>query len=201
MVKVKHRVVIEAPASTANLGPGFDIFGLAFSSPQDRIIITVEPRPTIRIHVSGAYAKGIPDSSKENSAGLAAESMIKELGLNSGLTMKIEKGVPVAMGLGSSGASAAAAAIGINFLFDLSLSQNELIRFAAMGERASAGFEHADNVSASILGGFVIIRSYEPMDVTSLEAPQNMAICVASPAIRTAARKTEIGRASCRERV
>ncbi len=198
---MKEKVVVEAPASTANLGPGFDVFGLAFSSPKDRVTVSLAPSPGIRLQVAGDYAERIPVTPRQNSAGLAAQSMMKELRLKGGLTLKIEKGVPVGMGIGSSGASAAAAVVGINFLFDLQLSQNELIRFAAKGEIASAGFEHADNVSASVLGGFTIIRSYEPMDVISLEAPQNMAICVASPAIRTAAKKTGIARSILPKRI
>jgi len=83
----------------------------------------------------------------------------------------------------------------MNRMFDLELSTEELIRLAAKGEVASAGSEHADNVSAAICGDFVIIRSYNPMQIVNLKAPTNMEICLAIPHMITQANKTQKARA------
>ena len=72
--------------------------------------------------------------------------------------MEIIKGVPIGLGMGSSGASAAAAAFGMNQLFELGMSGDDMIFYAGKGEKLTSGTAHYDNVSASILGGFVVVR-------------------------------------------
>jgi homoserine kinase len=120
--------------------------------------------------------------------------MLKEFSLKAGVLIKIEKGIVSSMGLGSSAASAAAAAYGVSRLFDLNLDNKQLIRLAAKGEVASAGFEHADNVSAAVCGDFVIIKSYNPLEIVNLKSPPNMEVCVAFPHMRTLSHKTKRAR-------
>jgi homoserine kinase len=96
--------------------------------------------------------------------------------------------------LGSSAASAAAVAYGMNCLFNLKLNIVQLIRLAAKGEAASAGSEHADNVSATICGDFVIVRSYKPLEIVCMKAPPNMEVCAAFPHIITPPHKTQKAR-------
>jgi len=98
------------------------------------------------------------------------------------------------MGLGSSAASAAAVAFGLNHLFELKLDDKQLIQFSAKGELASAGFEHADNVSAAIHGGFIIIKSYSPLEVIHLQPSPNLGVCIAIPEVPVAPKKTEKAR-------
>jgi homoserine kinase len=107
----------------------------------------------------------------------------------------VEKGIFPGKGLGSSAASAAAVAVGINAMFDLGLSNKQLIEYAAKGEVASAGSEHADNVSAAVCGNFVLIRSCCPLDIINLECPKDMELAVAMPKIITPPNKTEKARA------
>jgi homoserine kinase len=109
--------------------------------------------------------------------------------------INLEKGILPSIGLGSSAASAAAVAFGLNHLFNLELDHKQLIQLAAKGEIASAGFEHADNVSAAILGSFIIIKSYNPLEVIRLESPPNLKVCVAIPKVPTLTKKTEKARA------
>jgi len=59
------------------------------------------------------------------------------------------------------------------------------------GELPQRGFEHADNVSAAICGNFVVIKSYNPLEIVKLAAPEDMQICVAYPHFETPANKTE----------
>jgi homoserine kinase len=99
------------------------------------------------------------------------------------------------MGLGSSAASAAAVAFGLNHMFNLHMDNKKLVQLAAKGEIASAGYEHADNVSAALYGGFVIVRSYRPLEIINLKAPNDMEVCVSYPHMTTPTHKTKKARA------
>lgn len=76
--------------------------------------------------------------------------------------------------MGSSAASAVAALIAINHLMGNPLSRKELIVHAMEAERIACGSAHADNVAPSLLGGFVLIRSYEPLDVINVSSPEEL---------------------------
>jgi homoserine kinase len=187
------QITVIAPATTANIGPGFDVFGLALKTPHDKVTLTVIPKG-IKIIVTGLSADKIPTLSEKNTAGVAAKRIIEKFNLDSGVAINIDKGILQGKGLGSSAASAAAAAFGLNELFNLKLETKELVRWAAEGETASAGYAHADNVSAAIYGGFVIVRSYNPLEIINLKAPADLEICVAYPHMETPAHKTEKAR-------
>ena len=187
------QITVIAPATTANIGPGFDVFGLALKTPHDKVILSVIPKG-IKIIVTGLSADKIPTLSEKNTAGVVTKHIIEEFNLDFGVAINIDKGILQGKGLGSSAASAAAAAFGLNELFNLKLETKELVRWAAEGETASAGYAHADNVSAAIYGGFVIVRSYNPLEIINLKAPADLEICVAYPQMETPAHKTEKAR-------
>ena len=119
--------------------------------------------------------------------------MKKRCKIAGGIEITIEKSVPAGFGMGSSAASAAACAIGINKLYNLKLNKNELVSYAGIGEKASAGSIHYDNVAASVIGGFVIVRS-NPLNVTRVEAPKDLVLCVAIPDIKVPKKKTKVSR-------
>jgi len=189
------QVVVKAPATTANLGPGFDVFGMALEHPNDKVTIAIVPISRgVEIKVSGLAANTIPADPERNTGGVVAKQVLEEFSLQTGLMIKLQKGILPSVGLGSSAASAAAVAFGLNRLFDLKLDDERLIQLAAKGEVASAGFEHADNVSATIYGGFIIIKSYSPLEVIHLKPPPNLAICLAIPQVPMPPKKTEKAR-------
>lgn len=181
-------VIARAPCSTANLGPGFDVFGLALDAYYDEVKI-IKKESKIIIESSDS----VPLEPEKNSAGLVIKEMAKEFKIKSGLLIKIKKGVPAGFGMGSSAASAAAAAVAFDALFDLGLDHNSLVKFAGIGEKASAGSIHYDNVSASVLGGFVIVRT-DPLDVIRIDPPKDLVLCVAIPKISVPKKKTEVSR-------
>jgi homoserine kinase len=158
-----------APASIANLGPGFDVFGIAISGIGDFIEAKIVEEPGVSIEVEGVGAESIPVKASENSAGAVFWSVIERHDPEYGFHLRISKGVPPGKGLGSSGASAAASAVAVDRLLGLHLSEKELVELAAQGEAAVAGSAHADNVSASLLGGFVLVG--ENYDVIRLDMP------------------------------
>lgn len=182
-------VTARAPSSTANLGPGFDVFGLALDAFYDTVKVSKVAKQGILIVTSD----NIPTDPKKNTSGLVIESISKKFGIKSGVKVEIKKGVPAGFGMGSSAASAAATAVAYNKLFNLKLSSNQLVEFAGMGEKASAGSIHYDNVAASVLGGFVIVRT-EPLDVIKIQPPSDLRFCVAVPRLEVPAKKTKVSR-------
>ncbi len=182
------QVTARAPSSTANLGPGFDVFGLALDAFFDEITLT-----KTRAGITIITEDSIPLSPSKNTAGLVVAYMKKRFKVKSGVQIKIRKGVPAGYGMGSSAASAAATAVAFDRLFRLHLDGNALVECAGVGERASAGSIHYDNVSASVLGGFVIVRT-KPLDVIRITPPTDLRLCVAVPKLKVPPKKTEVSR-------
>jgi len=191
-------VKVRAPSSTANLGPGFDVFGLALDAFYDEItlgktnksITTNRPWHGVRILTTD----DVPKDPQQNTAGLVVKAMKQKLKIKSGIEIRIKKGVPDGFGMGSSAASAAAAALAFNKLFNLKLDSNTLIKCAGIGEKASAGTIHYDNVAASLLGGFVVVKT-KPFEVIRLEPPKDLVLCIAIPQLKVPKKKTKISRA------
>ncbi len=188
-----HKVLVTAPASSANLGPGFDVFALALQKPSDRLRITAESSPTFRLKLRVASDPPL-SSSRENAAYAVSESIAKEFGVRANVTLTLEKGVPVGVGLGSSAASGVAAAVGMNRLFGLKMNDSELLLQAGRGELVSSGTVHYDNVAASFAGGFVIVSDGKKPVVRRFAAPTSMRLCLVTPTISLPPRKTEFAR-------
>jgi len=71
-IPLPNKVAVKAPATTANLGPGFDIFAMALEQPSDKVTI-VPITKGIRIEVSGKFANTIPTDPEKNTAGVVAQ--------------------------------------------------------------------------------------------------------------------------------
>jgi homoserine kinase len=185
---VKSRTAV-APCSTANLGPGYDVFGLALDALKDRVRVTkMKPGGLITIESND---RGLPTAAESNSAGRVVARMMRDFKINDDIEIRITKNVPAGYGIGSSAASAAAAAIAFNALYNLKIDKNMLVEYAAEGEIASAGTKHYDNVSASLLGGFVI--GYKGGFVR-IEPPRDLFLVVAVPTVQVPEKKTEVAR-------
>jgi homoserine kinase len=198
-----NKIILRSPATTANVGPGYDIFAMALKEPYDEITISLVEGNSIEIAVTGD-APNIPTTVEDNTAGLAVLELFKRKNITQGVMIEINKKMPSGGGLGTTGASAGAAIYGLNKLLELNLSSNELIDIARMGEVASGGSPHADNVAASILGGFVLVKSYHPIDVLKLDIPE---FPIVLAAIRKSQRTTrgfityEIGQEKLKEQM
>lgn len=174
-------IAARAPATSANLGPGFDVIGVALDLAYDEVEVEVEEGRGIEIEVEGVEASQIPRDPDKNTAGLVARELLRRSGMEKFLRIRIRKGVPQGVGLGSSAASASATAAAVARALGLSLSTLELIEIASKGEIASSGVAHADNVAPSILGGFVVILSYGPLLVEKISPPKNLEFALAIP--------------------
>jgi homoserine kinase len=187
-LKLMNRVKIIAPCSSANLGSGFDVFGLALEAFHDTLTAEIADK-NISIKVTGLGAKEISTDLERNTAGLVAKILVADRHV--GVKILIEKGIPLKMGLGSSGASAAACAVALNDLLCLGLTKNEIVKTAAMGEVAAAGAGHADNVAASVLGGFTMVQAWgKEIVAVRLDPPRNLEVALALPNIETPENKT-----------
>ena len=193
MRAIRTQAVGRAFCSTANLGAGFDVFGLALNRYSDTVSARITSRKKIRIIVRGHEGHNIPVELGRNSAGPPALELAKKAPLKKGLEIIVEKRVPQGLGLGSSGATAAACTKALDALLDLRLSNDELVGVASLGEKAVAGTAHADNVAASLLGGFVIVYD-NPIRTISLKPPNGLAVVVATPQLPVQSEKTRKAR-------
>jgi homoserine kinase len=175
-----HRVRVFAPATVANLGPGFDVLGLALVEPGDTVTASLADERGVRIRRVRGDKGALPLEATANTAGIAAEEVLRRAGAEGGVELELDKGLPLGSGLGSSAASAAAAALAVNLLLDSPLSRPELIECCVEAEAAVSG-RHADNAAPAVLGGLVLVRSTDPLDVAALPVPESLVVTVVTP--------------------
>ena len=189
---MNRRLRVFAPATVANLGPGFDILGLALGKPGDELEAELRDAPGVEIVEVTGDGGALSRDPQKNVAGRAAAEVLRRANTRQGARLWLHKQMPLASGLGSSGASSAAGAVAVNELLGRPLSQNDVVLSAMEGERAASGTPHADNVAPSVMGGIVLIRSYDPFEAIALPVPQNLHIAVVHPhcKVSTAAART-----------
>lgn len=181
---------IAAPATTSNIGAGFDTFGLALKEPYDIIEGRKIESGIVITEVSGPGSESIPLDPEKNSVSIAAAEVLKRCEAEFGIEIKIKKGIRPCSGIGSSGASAAGGAYLAHILCGEKLTPTEVVLCAAHAEDVTSGGFHADNVAPCVLGGFTIIRSYEPFEVITIRPPEDLGIVVAMPDVMVPTRES-----------
>jgi len=158
-------VKVFAPATVANVASGFDVLGFALEAPGDAV--SLRRRDEKRVEVVAVQGDGgrLPLDPARNPAAVSVSRYLESRGWPFGVDLVLEKGMPPASGLGSSAASAVAGVVAANLL----------------AEQVACGAAHADNVAPALLGGFVLIRSYEPLDIVRLPVPEGLAAATAHP--------------------
>lgn len=178
---MKKSIRIFAPATIANLSCGFDVLGCCLDTVGDEMVITIKDNPGVLItKIEGAE---LPITVDKNVAGVAVTALLQHLKSDIGVEIEIYKKIKAGSGIGSSAASSAGAVWAVNYLLDSPLSNIDLIPFAMEGERLASGNAHADNVAPALLGGFTLVRSYEPLDVIALHSPTEIYATVVHPQI------------------
>jgi len=173
-------VLVKASATVANLAVGYDILGLALSSPSDLVRATLSRKSEVVVKAIKQHSDlSVPLVG--NTAEIAVRSMLGHLRYSEGVILELEKGMPIGSGLGSSAASAAAAVVAVNELLGLPLQRKDLVQFVQESEKAVSGFGHADNAAPALLGGIVLIVSYQPLILHSLNVPDGLAVSVVHP--------------------
>ena len=173
-------VRVFAPATVANLGPGFDILGLALLEPGDRVVARRVPEPGIRFASVKNDGGTLPWEPMANTASIAAAEVLAMAQMKVGIELELDKGVPIASGLGSSAASAAAGALAVNLLLGSPLPKLDLIKACLAAEAAVSG-RHLENAAAALLGGLVLVRSADPLDVVRLPLIDDLTVVVVTP--------------------
>lgn len=181
---MRNTVKVFAPATVANVVCGFDVLGFAVNAPGDEVIMRVTDKPGVIISKITGDEGRLPLNPAKNTVSASVQDYLKHIGRTDiGIDIELHKKMPIGSGLGSSSASTVAGLFAINTLFDNQLSNKELVPFAMKGEELACGYGHADNVAPALLGGFVLVRSYEPLDVISLPFPQDMCAAIVYPEV------------------
>lgn len=172
---------IFSPATVANVSCGYDSLGFAVDAIGDEMTFTKTPNKSVEItNITGADLTYDVD---KNAASAVVKKMLLDANADFGVQLTIHKGFSPGSGLGSSAASAAGAAFGANQLLGNIYSELELTKFAMFGEEVACGSAIADNVAAAIYGGFVLIRSYEPLEIIKLPVPNELRLVAIHPQI------------------
>ena len=189
-------IKIFTPATVANISCGFDILGLCLDTVGDEKVVREVPEKGIKI--TKITGQKLPLETHENVAGVAGLALLEKVDASVGYEIEIHKKIKPGSGIGSSAASAAGAVFAINELLGKPFSKQELIYFAMQGEKLASGSEHADNVSPVILGGFTLVRSYQPLDVLKINTPNDLYATIIHPQIEV---KTADARAVIKNQV
>jgi homoserine kinase len=177
-------VKVFAPASVANVACGFDILGFALNEPGDEIIARFSDNPGLKISRIIGDKGRLPLDIKKNTAGFAALKFLEFVGeTKRGIEIEIHKKMPFCSGLGSSAASSVAGVMAVNELLHRPLSKRELLPFAVLGEQVADNAFHADNVAPCLLGGIILIRDNQSLDIQRLPVPKGLFASVIYPHI------------------
>ncbi|NLR62931.1 homoserine kinase [Chitinophaga varians] len=175
-------IKVFAPGTVANVACGFDVIGLAMDAPGDEMILRRTSAPGIRI--KAVHGADLPVDPAKNVASVAVQALLQKYDHpDTGIEIEIFKHIHPGSGIGSSAASSAGAVVAANHLLGEPFTKKQLVRFAMEGERLACGSAHADNVAPAILGGFTLVRSYRPLDITTLHTPAELWVTVIHPQI------------------
>jgi homoserine kinase len=170
-----------APATVANVGIGFDILGHTVEAVGDRVRLRRIDEPVVRIRSVTGIAGDLPVEAANNTAGRAVQAMHTALELKHGFELDIEKGVPLASGLGGSAASAVAAVVAANALLEEPIPRLKLLKFAMEGEIVASGSAHIDNIAPCLFGGLVLTVGIDHPRVKQIPVPAALRCVLVHP--------------------
>jgi len=179
-----RRATVFAPGTVGNVGPGFDVLGLAVGGIGDTVTVELHAGPDVIEAVTGRDAGQIPRETMRNSAAIAARAFLDGRGLRDvRFRMTMDKGLTLAGGMGGSAASSVAGALAAARAIDQDASPAALMEAALVGESAVSG-PHLDNIAASVLGGLTLVRSTQPMDVVQVPLHGEWWVALVTPEVR-----------------
>lgn len=186
-----RRAACRVPSSSANLGPGYDVFSLALAAPSLEVEVELTDSTTdVEVEPMGRYGDRVNRDPGSNSAARAFIELRRRLKRQTGAKIKILANIPVGKGLGSSAAEAVGAVLSASKALGFELRREEVVRLAASVEPGG----HADNAAASALGGFnVILQEESGPEFLNFRAPEALGLVVLVPDVEKGS--TEIARA------
>jgi homoserine kinase len=155
------------------------------------VVVRLSDKPGVTISTITGDNGVLSLDPEKNTAGVSVLALLQALKSHQGIEIELYKKMPMGSGLGSSAASAAASVFGVNALLGQPLSIQDLVPFAMIAEKMACGSAHADNVAPALLGGFILIRDYEPLDLIQIPLKQVLYCSVIYPNIDI---RTEIAR-------
>lgn len=183
-------IKVFAPATVANVVCGFDVLGFAVNTPGDEVIARFTDKKKVTLKAIYGDEGVLPLDPEKNTVSAVVINYLKKIGEeNRGVELELFKKMPVGSGMGSSAASTVAGLFAINTLYENRLDYKDLLLLAMEGERLACGQGHADNVSPALSGGFVLIRSYNPLDVIKLPVPNQLVCSLIHPHIEVQTRE------------
>jgi len=174
-------VRVFSPASVANVSCGYDVLGFALERPGDEVVITLNDSGRVSLDLIEGDGGHLPSDPSKNTVSSVVIDYLDHIGVKQGAGISLYKKMPFGSGLGSSSASAVGGLVAMNELMGNRLSRLELLPFAMEGERVACGNAHADNVAPALLGGLVLIRSYDPLDVVPIPVPEGLTCALVYP--------------------
>jgi homoserine kinase len=196
MTPLPNRVRAAAPGCVGNVGPGLDVLGLAVGGAFDAVVAERRAEPGVVVLAPGH--PDLPADPARHASAIAARAVLERAAAagitaacGAGIALRVEKGLPLAGGQGGSAASAVAGAAATNALLGGPLDAPALMAACLEAEAAVAG-RHLDNIAPSLLGGLVLVRALDPIDVVALAVPDDLVVVLAHPAQRL---RTAEGRA------
>ncbi len=179
---IGSNISVFAPATVANVVCGFDVLGFAVNEPGDQVVMRIINKPGVTISKITGDDGRLPLDPAKNTVSVSVQHYLNSVGRNDiGLDIELHKKMPIGSGLGSSSASTVAGLFAIKTLLGDTADPVKLLPFAIKGEEMACGHGHADNVAPALLGGFVLIRSYEPLDVVRLPYPPGLYCAIVFP--------------------
>jgi len=170
-----------APASVGNVAIGFDILGFSVGAIGDRATVRTIREPEVRVKAIRGVVADLPMEAAKNTAGRALQAMREALALPFGLELELDKGIPLASGLGGSAASAVAAVVAANAVLPQPCSKLELLKFAMQGEAVASGSLHVDNIAPSLYGGLVLTVGIDQPRVKQIPVPTAVRAVIVHP--------------------
>jgi homoserine kinase len=185
---MKKIVKAYAPASIGNVSCGFDVMGMAVDAPGDEVVIELNDSGIVTLKKIEGDNGNLPIKAEENTAGVAVIEYLKSINSSQGLEIALIKNLPLGSGMGSSAASAVAAVVAINHAMGNQLKKSELLPFAMQAEFVACGSAHADNAAPSLLGGLILIRDNDPLDIIEIPTPDELMCVLVHPHVEVKTR-------------
>ena len=187
----REHIHVFAPATVANVGCGFDVFGFAVHQPGDELELRVTAQPGVRIEKITGTVTGLPLDVERNTAGKGLLSFYRYLKPDFGLSVILHKNMPVGSGMGSSAASAVASVFALNEMLAEPFDRKILLRYAIAGEKITSGESvHLDNIAACLWGGMILVQSKDPVNIVELPVPDDLYCTIIHPQIEIRTRES-----------
>jgi homoserine kinase len=178
---MREQATAFAPGSIGNVGPGFDVLGLAVDGIGDRVTVTLTKKESRVEAIMGRDASMVPLNPARNCAAIAANAYLQPYGFRAIVT--IDKGLPMSGGMGGSAASSVAGAYAAGLALGQAPSVRDVLAAALEGEATLSG-RHLDNIAPSVVGGLALSRSVDPIDVIRLPVAADWWIALVTPNVR-----------------